>query len=325
MTPKRLERLPATHLLDSVLDAVQDAILLISVEGTFLRTNRAAQEMFGYTAEEFLSLPVTEILPPDGREELARSMGVVTEGGALQHYASVLVRKDGCRFSVTLTLSPILDTENLPIGVSAVIQDRSRENETEGMKLLLETIVTSTETALYSTDLHNTITWWNHGAERLYGFTSEEIVGSPLRRLVPPEAEDETVPSEGDLFQGEAFVDRQTIRLTKGGKRIPVALTKSPITRENGQLMGAVIMARNLLHAPGSEKTFAQLQRLTGRERNVLGLVADGLQNEEIAKRLSLSHQTVKNYVSRILLKLQASTRTQAAAAFMAWRQFLED
>src|SRR5579859_7077240 len=98
----------------------------------------------------------------------------------------------------------------------------------------LAAIVESSEDAIASKDLNGVITSWNKSAERLFGYTAEEIIGQPVMLIIPPEFHDDEPRILGKIRAGERIEHFETVRVHKNGRRINVSLTVSPIKDEKG-------------------------------------------------------------------------------------------
>ncbi len=115
-------------------------------------------------------------------------------------------------------------------------------------------IIESSDDAIMSKSVDGYITSWNKGAERLYGYTSEEIIGKPVSLLMPPERKDDFPYIMRQLQEGRRIEHYETQRLTKYGKIIHVSLTVSPIRDSNGTIIGASKIARDISDKVESEK-----------------------------------------------------------------------
>src|SRR5258706_7253779 len=116
----------------------------------------------------------------------------------------------------------------------------------EQAQAYLAAIVTSSNDAIVSKTLEGTITTWNAGAERMFGYTAEEIIGHSIRRLIPPELRDEEDRILERIKAGERIEHYETVRLTKDGHRFRVSLTISPIKDAAGKIVGASKIARDI-------------------------------------------------------------------------------
>lgn len=123
----------------------------------------------------------------------------------------------------------------------------------------LAAIVQSSEDAIISKNLEGIITSWNAGAERLFGYTAEEIIGQPISRLMPPEQKNDMALILGKIRQGQRVEHFESVRMNKNGELIPVSLSVSPIRDDTGRIIGAAKIARDITE---EKKSRAELHRL---------------------------------------------------------------
>jgi PAS domain S-box-containing protein len=110
----------------------------------------------------------------------------------------------------------------------------------------LATIVESSDDAIISKNLDGLIQTWNRGAERLFGYAAEEVIGKPVTVLMPPERYDEEPSILARLRRGERIDHYHTVRRRKDGILIDVSLTVSPVRDHAGQIIGASKIARDI-------------------------------------------------------------------------------
>jgi PAS domain S-box-containing protein len=110
----------------------------------------------------------------------------------------------------------------------------------------LAAIVRSSDDAILSKDRNAIVTSWNDAARRLYGYTSEEIVGKPVTILIPPERHGEEHEIVAKILAGERVEQYDTERVRKDGTRVAVSLTASPIHGANGEVVGVSTQARDI-------------------------------------------------------------------------------
>jgi two-component system CheB/CheR fusion protein len=164
----------------------------------------------------------------------------------------------------------------------------------------LAAIVESSEDAIVSKRLDGTITSWNPAAERLFGYTAEEVIGRPISILAPPDRENEMPANLERIRRGEKVDRYETIRRRKDGSLVDISLTVSPICDETGRIVGASKIARDIT----ARKRAEERQRLLNAE---------------------LSHR-VKNLfaVVQILAERSASKAISAAECVQAFRGRLQ-
>jgi PAS domain S-box-containing protein len=110
----------------------------------------------------------------------------------------------------------------------------------------LAAIVRSSDDAILSKDRNAIITSWNQGAERLYGYTADEVIGKSVALLIPPERHGEELEIVAKILAGERIEHYETERVRKDGSRIPVSLTASPIHDATGVIVGVSTQARDM-------------------------------------------------------------------------------
>src|SRR5262245_11786888 len=131
------------------------------------------------------------------------------------------------------------------------IEAALRESEERFRRLA--SIVESSDDAIIGQSLDGTITSWNRGAERLFGYTAEEAVGKPITILIPPDRHDEERSILGRIGRGERVEHYETVRMRKGGSSIVLSLTISAIKDVEGRIVGASIIARDITEQKSAE------------------------------------------------------------------------
>ena len=119
---------------------------------------------------------------------------------------------------------------------------------------LLAAIVTSSEDAIASKTLAGIVTSWNAAAERLFGFTAEEMIGESITRIIPPELRHEEDDILAKLRCGERIERYETVRMRKDGQRLDISLTISPIRNSQGSVIGAAKIAHDITPRKRSER-----------------------------------------------------------------------
>lgn len=204
---------------------------------------------------------------PDGRpmapDETPLAM-VLREGQALQGIEAVAERPDGTRVAFLAYPAPLRNSSGRVIGAIALLVDMAERRQMEIDSARLAAIVASSDDAIISKTLEGRITSWNAGASRIFGYAPEEMIGQPIRRIIPPELQHEEDEILAKLRRGERIDHYDTIRITKDGRRIDISLTVSPLRDRAGTIVGASKVARDITERKRSE----ELQRLLFAELN---------------------------------------------------------
>lgn len=136
--------------------------------------------------------------------------------------------------------------------------EEQRQNRAEETQAKLAAIVESSDDAIIGRSLDGIIATWNGGAERLFGYAAEEVVGHPISLLVPPDRRHEEADIQERSGQGESIEHFETVRITKDGRRIDVSLTVSPIKNLAGKIVGASKIVRDVTARKRAEESLAR-------------------------------------------------------------------
>src|SRR5206468_3354792 len=142
--------------------------------------------------------------------------------------------------------------------------------ETEAALARVAAIVESSEDAIIGKTLDGIITTWNGGAQRLYGYSSREVIGWPIALVIPRDLDGELAMILARLARGERMDHYETVRVTRDGRRIDVSITVSPTLDAAGRIVGASSIARDITHKKQAEAAVRERDAL----RYVAGLAA---------------------------------------------------
>ncbi len=132
---------------------------------------------------------------------------------------------------------------------------------------LLAAIVESSDDAIVSKDLNGIVTSWNRGAERIFGYTADDIIGKPITLIIPPELQDDEPRILAKLRAGERIDHFETVRVHKDGHRIDISLTVSPIRDSHGNIVGGAKIARDITEKKRLEAAIQVSERLASAGR----------------------------------------------------------
>jgi PAS domain S-box-containing protein len=232
--------------MKAIVESSDEAIIGRTLDGIITSWNPAAEEIYGYSSEEIVGQSIDRLIPED---QTAASEGSVVQIKAGQHVKrleTVRVRKDGSLFPASVTISPIRDADGVIVGASAIHRDVTEQRRAFEVAQRMEAIVKSSDDAIIAITLEGIITSWNRAAERLFGYTSEEVIGKPAETVTPTSRPDEMPAILANVRRGEHVDHLETIRVRKDGTVFPVSLTVSPIGDAHGATVGISMISRDM-------------------------------------------------------------------------------
>jgi len=297
LAPSLSAKTVANALLSTdLLEALPDAVIAVDHEGTIVQVNSQTQALFGYDRDELIGQKVEMLVPESFRQQhhhhrdnFARAPKTRRMGADLDLYGR---RRNGSEFPVEISLSPIV-TDRGSFVLSAIrdISDRKRIAEelrraneelhrrtTEQIgeyRSRLVSIIDSSEDAILSKDLNGTITSWNKGAEHIYGYTPDEVVGKHISLLIPSDRPDEIPEILRKVARGERIEHHESVRLTKDARRLDVSLSVSPLRDAAGDIVGASVIARDITAQKRAEGQLRQSQKMEAIGRLAGGVAHD--------------------------------------------------
>lgn len=257
---------PHQHLA-ALVDCSDEPIISKRLDGTIISWNAAATRVFGYLPGEILGKSILTLIPPELHHEEAEILRKLRAGERIQHYETTRMRKNGERFPISVTISPIRDASGTVVAASKIAHDISERRRNEESLSRLAAIVDSADDAIIGKNLNGIVTSWNKSAERIFGYTSQEMIGQSILRLIPEGLQYEEDEILRKLRAGERIDHYETTRKKKSGELFQVSVTISPIINHSGRVIGASKIARDISDKRRVEQLLIQSEKLaaTGR------------------------------------------------------------
>ena len=177
----------AAMRLAALVRSSHDAIVAKDLNGIITDWNESAERTFGYNAKEIIGKSILTLIPKDRQSEETEILRKIRRGELIDHYQTVRRRKDGQLIDVSLTLSPIKDAAGRVVGVSKIAREITDQKKAERRLGEQARLLDLSNEAILVRDTQDRITYWNRGAEELYGYSAEEALGKVVHRLLRTE------------------------------------------------------------------------------------------------------------------------------------------
>lgn len=257
-----------------MLDEMSGFIGLLTPNGILLECNRAALQAGGLTRDEVIGKPFWEAMwwtaTPKTREDLRHAIRRAAQGEFVRYDVEVYARNSGKEIVVMdFSLMPVRDDTGHVVFLLAEGRDitarKAHECERKSAQEAsqrLAAIVESSNDAIVSKDLNGIVTSWNPAAEKMFGYTADEMIGRPITTIIPPGLQDDERRILETIARGERIEHFETIRLTKSGQQLEVSLTISPVKDEAGRIVGAAKIARDITQQKKAERVLQTSERI---------------------------------------------------------------
>jgi PAS domain S-box-containing protein len=323
------EDAPAVYTLKSadspyrlLVEQMREGAVTLSGEGIILYCNAAFARMVGVSGDSLRGSPIADLIA----NPVGGNLAVVPPLGGTWGRDLMLRTSSGEIRHVNISSSP-LASEGERIHC-VVVTDLTRL----GLRLRHDAIVNSSADAIYSLTPEGIITTWNRAAEDLYGYSAQEALGRNVEILIPAQVEDHPPERSPALFEQEKITQHETVRVTKAGKRIQVALSVAPIEGAGGEVEGVSVIARDITERKRAQERLHFLLRETShRSKNLLAVI------QSMAAQTARSGGTVEEFETRLMQRLHGIAVShdlivdenweRVSLADLVWRQmkpFLE-
>ncbi len=287
---QRIEDIDAAQRLQLLVDGVVDyAIYLIGVDGKVLTWNAGAERLKGYRPDEITGEPFATFFTPEDQ-----SAGV--PGKALAAAATTgrfetegwRVRKDGSRFWALGVVDAVRDNDGRLIGFAKVTRDmterRQAQQKLEESELRFRRLVDAVvDYAIFQLDKTGQVTTWNTGAQRIKGYTADEIIGHHFRQFYPFEDRAARIPERAlEIAAREGKYEAEGWRLRKDGSRFCAFVVIDPIRDEAGELIGFAKVTRDITERIEAQRALkaTQEQLAASQKMEAIGQLSGGIAHD---------------------------------------------
>ncbi len=265
--------------METTLTSIGDAVIATDREGRIVFANPVAQSLLRWPKPDIIGKPIEEVFRIQNeltRQTLQSPVQKVLREGKIVGLANhtILIARDGSEIPIDDSAAPIRNGGQIA-GVVLVFRDITDRRRAQRDAAYLAAIVESSDDAIIGKSPDGIIQTWNAGAERLFGYKPEEVVGHPMLQLVPADRQHEELQFLARLRAGDRVVHFETVRMRKDGSPVDVSLSISPIRDRAGQVVGISHVARDITEQKRTAEQLRQTQKLES-----LGVLAGGIAHD---------------------------------------------
>ncbi|RKY07888.1 MAG: hypothetical protein DRP66_05730 [Planctomycetota bacterium] len=234
--------------------------------------NHTAMDLLGVGRDALVTRAFTDFVAPGFEDIFVHHCALSIEKHTSQTCPLKLVKDNGCEFYAQLDSLVVRDDKNGSRRIRISVTDVTERRRVIAEVTRLAAIVESSDDAIIGKDLDGRITNWNRAAERIYGYSADEVRGKPISILLPPDDPDGVATILENLKRGEKIDHFETVHTTRNGGRIHVSLTISPIQDTEGNTVGASTIARDIT---GRKRMEDALRESEDKMRSILDASPD--------------------------------------------------
>ncbi|HEY5248097.1 MAG TPA: PAS domain S-box protein, partial [Dermatophilaceae bacterium] len=227
----------------SLIEVALDPMVTISPEGKITDLNEATVKITGIPRERLIGSDYAQYVTEP--EKALVYFEEVFEQGSLADFPLTVRHVDGTLTDIVCNASVYRDIAGDVLGVFVAGHDVTRQKEAREVAQRMAAIVRNSDDAILSGSLDGIISSWNPAAERMYGYTSEDIIGRSINLIIPDDRKGEVDQILARIKAGEPVVSLETTRVRKDGTAFPVSLTISPISDAHGTVIGTSAIHRD--------------------------------------------------------------------------------
>ena len=242
------------RMLSRVFMEAADPILIEDLDGRVVEMNHEAEEAYGWSRKSLIGKPILVIVPVERHKEAQDLLQNCKAGKVVRNVEGLRQTKQGEVRSVLLTLFLLRDDDGQPNGVASIAKDVTDQKESEKQLRSMSRVFMEAADPILIEDLDGCVIEMNQEVERAYGWSREELLGMPIRTLVPEDRHDQALELLALCKAGEDVRNIEGVRQTKTGEEVPVLLTLSLLRDDSDYPIGISSIAKDISVQKAAER-----------------------------------------------------------------------
>jgi two-component system cell cycle sensor histidine kinase/response regulator CckA len=259
--------------LAAIVESSEDAIIGKDLDCQITSWNKGAERMYGYTFGEIIGQDIA-ILAPDRKDETRKIVEELKAGRSIENFETVRVSRTGKLIYVSLTASPMLDSEGTLVGAATIARDITAQKlAEEALRRANETSIYASPVPIIAADLESRVTMWNPAAEALFGWSEAEVIGEP-NPIIPRDVQTEAIQLHSRLLSGETLRGIEVLRQKRDGTLVRISLSAAPIRDPSRSVKGILGFLADITEEKRSEEA---LRRAEEKYRTIFENAVEGI------------------------------------------------
>jgi PAS domain S-box-containing protein len=246
--------------LAAIVESSQDAIIGKDLDFSITSWNKGAELMYGYSASEVIGQNISILAPAGRSHEIQTIVEALRAGHPIQNFETIRMAQSGKLIHVSLTVSPVLDSDGTITGASTIARDITAQKlAEEALRRASETSIYASPVPIIAADTDSRVTMWNPAAEALFGWTEEEVLGKP-NPIIPTDGWTEAAHLHARLLSGEILRGIEVLRQERNGSLVTINLSAAPIRDASRKVKGIIGFLVDITEQKRSVETLRQAE-----------------------------------------------------------------
>jgi two-component system cell cycle sensor histidine kinase/response regulator CckA len=247
--------------LAAIVEHSQDAIIGTDLNCQIASWNKGAEQIFGYTSAEAIGEDISLIAPPDKVEEAKRIREQSRTGIPIQSFETVRIAKGGRRIEMSLSVSPVLDSDGIVVGVSAIGRDITAYKQTqEALRKASRTSIYASPVPIIAVDEKRQVTMWNPAAHAVFGWSEEEALGQ-VNPITLRGGTEQAVALAKRALAGETLTGVELQGHKKDGSVVALSVSASPLFDDHQTIRGIIGFLVDITEIKRTEETLRSTEK----------------------------------------------------------------